>query len=780
VKSPGTFTAGFLCSSLLLCGALTALGAPQAPSAELRALASKAGSRSGWVPLLGFADSAKDPEQRGLAYFALGYQEFDADSYDFAIKNFKNAAQIDFSLADYAQYYWAAAAQEANQPKDVLEALAEFPKRFPESPLRQDALELYARTLLDTNQARRAAEVLQTDSHVRAKPSLALLLANAYRQLGNAEEAARIYQDIYFGQPTSYESEPAGNALEALRLQLGDKFPAVPEAIQTARAYKLYSSGRYRKAIDAYEVLLRTYSKSSLSARWKVGRARCLYRLRRTSEALDALQAPVRDNPEADAERLSTLVDIYVRQDDPDSIDVILKQLARLYPTTLAYASALDSAGDYYVRRSNWPRAASYYDPIATQFAGSEWGLEANWRLAWSYYLAKDRARAREAFLDHLRRYPDSWHTAGALYWLASLAETDGTSGTALKLDEALVKRFGQSYYAARAKQRIAELSKTQSADMPVRDAAWLQARALAQQLPLLGPPPVSPCVPTETNREVARFRTLLALSLDDLAEEALRSSVSDHPERPKLLIALSQFEANHGKLGPGLLDAVRAVSNYSEFEFDALPKQVWDLLYPRAYWSLVQQEASTRGVDPYLVMGLIRQESAFDPNAVSSANARGLMQILPQTATRQRSRRRSAARQLMDPDYNVRMGTDLLGKLSSTFQGNMEQVMAAYHAGQSRVNSWKSQFAFQDQAEFLETIPIPATRVYVERVLRDSGVYRKLLTGVAGFADCHLPHQEARDDESGSAIENKTSSWGQPASSAKPSETAKDPAPNT
>ena len=73
------------------------------------------------------------------------------------------------------------------------------------------------------------------------------------------------------------------------------------------------------------------------------------------------------------------------------------------------------------------------------------------------------------------------------------------------------------------------------------------------------------------------------------------------------------------------------------------MPEELWRFLYPQAYWSAVKRDAGTHGVDPYLVMGLIRQESAFDPRALSTANARGLMQLLPETAAH--SHRRSRVR---------------------------------------------------------------------------------------------------------------------------------------
>jgi soluble lytic murein transglycosylase len=96
--------------------------------------------------------------------------------------------------------------------------------------------------------------------------------------------------------------------------------------------------------------------------------------------------------------------------------------------------------------------------------------------------------------------------------------------------------------------------------------------------------------------------------------------------------------------------------------EFSDLPEEVWDFLYPQAYWKLIQRQARLNKLDPYLVMGLIRQESAFNARALSVANARGLMQVLPETAATAAAPRalRNAARRLYDPNYNVRVGMRL------------------------------------------------------------------------------------------------------------------------
>ncbi len=162
-------------------------------------------------------------------------------------------------------------------------------------------------------------------------------------------------------------------------------------------------------------------------------------------------------------------------------------------------------------------------------------------------------------------------------------------------------------------------------------------------------------------------------------------------------------------------------------------------MLFPQNYWALVERQARANRIDPYLVMGLIRQESAFSPRATSSANARGLMQVEPTTATSSNrpARVRSTGTRLYNPTYNIRFGCSYLRTLLKDFDNKPELALAAYNASDYRVRDWTKGNAFRDSSEFLEAIPIRATRVYVEAVLRDAAIYRQLLTGTAKFAMC-------------------------------------------
>jgi len=228
-------------------------------------------------------------------------------------------------------------------------------------------------------------------------------------------------------------------------------------------------------------------------------------------------------------------------------------------------------------------------------------------------------------------------------------------------------------------------------------------------------------------------------LSLPDLAERYLKAVVSDDPNSTQALVALTRLETAQEHYSEALFNAKRLAPTYFEYEFSELPKDAWQWLYPRAFWNLVQRQARVNRLDPYLVMALIRQESAFNPRATSVADARGLMQVLPKTATQGVSRRRQrrVTERLCDPAYNITLGCRYLREVLRAFNGNVEETLAAYNAGDFRVNEWLKQRSFREPAEFVESIPFRETRLYVEALLRDQMVYRQLIGGSPRFMPC-------------------------------------------
>jgi soluble lytic murein transglycosylase len=159
------------------------------------------------------------------------------------------------------------------------------------------------------------------------------------------------------------------------------------------------------------------------------------------------------------------------------------------------------------------------------------------------------------------------------------------------------------------------------------------------------------------------------------------------------------------------------------------VPSSFWDLAYPQGLLPAIQA-STTNGVDPYLIAAVIREESVYNPDAVSPAGALGLMQVLPQTGQMIAGRlggESFSKERLFDPRYNIRMGSWYLGQLAEKFDHNPVYMVAAYNAGPEVVARWIQQFGGIEPDEFIESIPYTETRLYVKRVLRSHREYRRV-----------------------------------------------------
>jgi soluble lytic murein transglycosylase len=161
----------------------------------------------------------------------------------------------------------------------------------------------------------------------------------------------------------------------------------------------------------------------------------------------------------------------------------------------------------------------------------------------------------------------------------------------------------------------------------------------------------------------------------------------------------------------------------------ETLPDEILKVIYPVDYWPLIRQHAAANGLDPYLVAALIAQESTFDKDIRSSANAYGLMQIVPATGRRWAKRlgiRGFSTRKLTVPEINVRIGTAYFASLLAQF-GSPHVALAGYNAGDSRAARWSAERRGMPQDEFIDDIPFAETQGYVRRILGTAEDYRRL-----------------------------------------------------
>jgi len=155
----------------------------------------------------------------------------------------------------------------------------------------------------------------------------------------------------------------------------------------------------------------------------------------------------------------------------------------------------------------------------------------------------------------------------------------------------------------------------------------------------------------------------------------------------------------------------------------------LWNVAYPTGLLPTIKLQGA-KGVDPYLIAAIIREESQYDVKAVSRVGAIGLMQVMPSTANNvaQRVGLPAVGREdLFDQETNIRIGVRYVEQLLEQYSGNIVYTIASYNAGPIAVGNWIAQYRGQSQDEFVELIPYQETRQYVKRVLRSYREYVRL-----------------------------------------------------
>jgi soluble lytic murein transglycosylase len=371
--------------------------------------------------------------------------------------------------------------------------------------------------------------------------------------------------------------------------------------------------------------------------------------------------------------------------------------------------------GNYFWVQLDRDRAASYYARVDNNFPGSTDAPAANWRVAWRSYL-EHRPETLQLLELHLERYPSSPFITDDLYWLARVSEAAGNTNVARACYQKLIDRYPRTYFGGLAVARLKNLGPGYSEPLD----------ALSKIPPLAPARPVG-LIPAAAAARQSRANALRTIAFDSSAELELRAAYAATGE-PRLLLEASQAAADAGHYGIAISTARQVIPSLESRRFDDVPREVWKAAYPLPYEKQLRDAAGRAVVDPMVVAGLIRQESAYETNAISHANAYGLMQLLPKTArllARQERVGYSRPR-LTDPGYNLRLGTVYLAGLVK-FWGSFEAALAAYNAGEDRVGSWRSGQSYAEPAEFVDSIPFTETREYVQIVLRNAETYRTL-----------------------------------------------------
>jgi soluble lytic murein transglycosylase len=627
-----------------------------------------------------------------------------------AERAFKEASLHGTALDDYADYLQAQAAVQGNRTQDAIPLLNNFADRHPGSLFDTSAPILLANAYLAGGDPAGALRVLQPlqggpiGNHVDYR----FVLAKAYQASGNSTQAASVYRGIYLGDPISPEAIGAKNQMAAMNIPLSS-------ADRKRHADAMFNAKQYMDAEEEYRALQKGGNDLSQSDRdaLDIYAAVCDLRLKKLSRN-DVEHLPVTGDDSA-ALKVYLQSELARNSGNTEEHDALVQELMAQYPQSRWLEEALYSGGNMYLIRQNDAKAIDDYVALVQHFPNSTYAPSAHWHAAWLSYRLRRNPDAARLMDQQIMNYPAGVEIPGALYWRGRLYEdVEHDFSQALNYYNALNSDYVNSYYAILARQRIAVIGQRPAA-APAPALAAVRA---------VEDPHLTDVLP-ENDPHLIKARLLANAALNEYIRPEIQ--LSDTSGRWGAF-AEAQIYESFGETTRALQAMKRSKLPFFSLPVNDVPMAYWQLVFPRPYWAQLESDSRANGVDPFLVAALIRQESEFNPEAVSRKSAYGLMQLLPsvgKSLAKKEGERHFNTSELLDPSTNLRLGTQDLRKSIDRYNGQIEYALAGYNAGDSPVHQWMSTNNYKDIAEWVESIPYTETREYVQGIVRNRELYR-------------------------------------------------------
>jgi len=607
-----------------------------------------------------------------------------------ARRMFERAASRHPTLAAFARVQAAEAAAAAGDLEGVLRNLAVPLEGTSAAVLRRAAL-LRGETLLRAGRPAEAGAALrqipgleEVDDETQSR--IWWLRGVAAERVGDRAEAVRAYAMAWWAYPGTQSETTAGLRLRAV---MGRATPPVPAVARVERAKRLVKRGEPKAAEQELTRAVRGPLPDHVAADawYRLG----LLRLG-TPGAVDALVRAARYPIRSEETQYYLGVAFNAIGRRADALAIWNHLAGRRSPWA---SRAYLNLGRWAEAGRRWREADGWYLRAAANAPQAPSADEARWRRGWIRLRTGRTADAERLFLEYGRVFPRTPRAPAHVYWAArARSEQGGDPGDLYRI---VAEQYPLTFYGQRARARL-------GLPPPARPS-----------------PPSAPDLPegefTEPHLELAALGFYREAAEEVEADPALDTS----PGLRRLAAALWAAAGEPAKAAA----AVEPLVASALLNMEGADPQVWTLAYPRAFWSELLIEAERNGVDPYLVLAVVREESRFDPQAVSPARAVGLMQLLPTTAQGVLGTRLPPSR-LTNPQLNIRAGVRYLAGLLRRYDGNVTLALAAYNSGPGGVRSVRH-LAAADLDRFVESLPYAETRTYVQHVMQSYGIYRWL-----------------------------------------------------
>jgi soluble lytic murein transglycosylase len=635
---------------------------------------------------------------------------------------FLRNAQRDFPVLDDYVRLWIAQAQfNLGDAREAAVLLESIPLAVPDS-------NIMAKAAYKTGEAWYQASACQESTawfiRALAMNDKDLAAPQAYLRRGacrlrenNIAEGRELLQQVWVRFPYAPEAKEAETVLSS---NLGGETWTVQPSDRLTRAQAFLGQAFHAEAIEELKkfLVVDPHSPRRSEAKLKLGIAQV--RLKQYDQARDTFRALAKDGGPESHEAAVWLARVYLRQGQGDK----LVEAGRVLPSTSLSAEQKGQitlfVGMWLEDQKQYDEAIVKYHQVAKQGEPAAQRAEGQWRVGWVYYRTGRYREAAEG-LRALAEQHDSEFEPQALYWLGRAGEQH-QQPEAQEYYKKLCQRHRFTYYCQLARERM---KGGPGSEIPP-DVTMVSADP-----PKEGEPAATITTRADIAQQTAYRRAieLKTLGLDADAAHEVAVLTERYSRDPDALVALSTMLNEVGAYHQALRLARARFRDQLERTGGTVAPSLWNVAYPTGLLPTIKLQGA-KGVDPYLIAAIIREESQYDVKAVSRVGAIGLMQVMPATANTvaQRVGLPAVGREdLFDQETNIRIGVRYVEQLLEQFSGNLVYTIASYNAGPLAVGNWISQYRGQGQDEFVELIPYQETRQYVKRVLRTYREYVRL-----------------------------------------------------
>jgi soluble lytic murein transglycosylase len=604
-------------------------------------------------------------------------------------------------VADYAAFYQLEASLRLKKYAEAGARAASFAKTYPASLLLRRAEKLYADSFLEAGDYKGAQKSFQ--AFVEKYPSGADSvdsLFNAARcreELGDKTGALQVYRNIWINNPTSIQSKKAQERLKELDK---DAFRAGAYSAEDLlkRASSLYSQNEYSASLKTLEMIAVSSDSSAIAGRVNLRTGLTHYKLRQYKLAekflAGAAASPVASvRSEARFWRAKSLERLHQSE---RALALYMELVTEGKQQEYADDAHMEAAG---LRRNQglYADSAKLFEQVAKLYPESKFVPKSLWEAGWCRYLTGEYTAAVSQFKALLK---DEAQREKALYWTGRALENSGGATEAGSYFKLLLDEYPAGFYATwhREQKGIKDTRESFGLRNPLTE------------------------LPVAAGFEKPRLLASLGLIEEARSEmSAARKKLGDKKWLQAAIVRV-YLEMEDYSSAVSLFKQIRPIV----WEKSALP--LWAAGYPLAYSGPVAQNAAVNTLPESLIYALIRTESTFMPSIKSHAGAIGLMQMMPATA-KQTAREKGVfnPQRLINPEYNIRLGTRHLRDLMKEYDGDIVYVAAAYNAGAAALERWRRNHKGLKKDEFIENISYQETRDYVKKIYTAAATYRQL-----------------------------------------------------